>query len=91
MGTLALPFYEDAIAKRRTGKHQRERMVEHIVNVRGPTAAAILARLAGKAPFKKVVRAYFERHPDLFDLAMHDSRLAEHREALAKLAPKAKR
>jgi hypothetical protein len=86
MGALALPYYADAIAKRSTGKHQRERMVEQLVNLRGPRAAVILARLAGKAPLKKQVRAYFERHPDLFAAVIRDRSLSEYREALDKLA-----
>jgi len=91
VGALALSFYEESLPKRTTSKQQRELMVEQLVNLRGPRVAALLAPLAGKAAFKKQVRAYFERHPDLLDLVMRDPRLTEHRDALAALADKKKR
>jgi hypothetical protein len=65
LGVSALPYYDAAIDKRSTGKYQRERMVAQLLNVRGPRAAAILSRFADKAPFKKPIREYFARHPEL--------------------------
>lgn len=65
LGAAALPHYEALIDQRKTGKWLRARMIEQLVNVRGPRAAAVLARYASKADSKKAVRAYFQRWPEL--------------------------
>ena len=60
----ALPLY-DAQLRSRIPNTLRIRLVEQLVNVRGPRTAQMLARYAEKAPFTKAVRAYFARYPEL--------------------------
>jgi len=91
LGAAALPYYDDALGKRATGSFLRERMIEQLVNVRGPVTASILARFADKAPLKKGVRAYFARYPELRDAVLDDAKLAAFRGAVEKLTATARK
>lgn len=61
---VALPLYE-AQLRSRIPNTLRIRLVTQLVNIRGPRTAQMLARYVEKAPFTKVVRAYFVRYPEL--------------------------
>jgi hypothetical protein len=65
LGPQVIPLYATAIGKRTTSAHQRKTMIQQLVNIHGPGAAAILARYAGTAPYRPLIRAYFARHPEL--------------------------
>lgn len=47
------------------GPYARQQLVDVLVNIRGMSAARLLAAFAGKTPVAKQVRAYFERYPEL--------------------------
>lgn len=87
MGIAALPIYE-AMYTTKLSKYQREYLTKHLVNIRGPVTARLLAPYAEKAPFAADIRAYFARAPELLDEVRADKKLAAHAEQLAKLAAK---
>lgn len=87
MGIAALPIYE-AMYTSKISKYQREHLTKHLVNIRGPRVATLLAPYAEKAPFAAEIRAYFARAPELLVIARADKKLAPYYAQLDKLAAK---
>lgn len=62
-GVALLPLLAKKAEK--ASPYTRARLMEILANVRGTTAAAIVAGFIGKKDVKPQVTAYFERYPDL--------------------------
>lgn len=86
-GIAALPIYE-AMYATKLSRYQREHLTKHLVNIRGPRVAVLLAPHAEKAPLAADIRAYFARSPELLAQLRADPSLAAYTAQLAKLAAK---
>jgi hypothetical protein len=62
-GVRLLPMLAKRCAK--APPHMRARLMEVLANIRGTTAANLVAGFIGKKDVKAQVTAYFERYPDL--------------------------
>jgi len=85
LGEDALSLYERRLGGRET-KHAQLRLLEQLASVAHPRAARLLALRAERAPFTKLVRAYFAAEPAMLDAVLADHTLEEHRPVLAKLS-----
>lgn len=89
-GIALLPILAARCAAK-PGPYARKRLAEALVHIRGPQAAALLAQFAGKAPVKAMVKAYFERYPELAPTTTAAPRKPPARKSPASKPPRRKR